>query len=201
MKLFRYPRIFDLSFPNRIWRMKDQEAVYLTFDDGPTETTQWVLDYLQQQDVRATFFCVGSNLIKYPELKKRILAEGHGLGSHTMDHEKATKTSRGDYSKSVLEAIELSDSKLFRPPYGRLPFLHKIKLPKEAKVIMWSWLSYDFDNNVPLPKILDKLTSVKPGDILVFHDNEKVDERIKKLLPEVIASLKSKGFKFNTISA
>lgn len=181
--------------------MKDQEAVYLTFDDGPTETTQWVLDFLQQQSVKATFFCVGSNLLKYPELKDRIVAEGHELGSHTMAHEKATKTSSSDYSKSVQEALKLSDSKLFRPPYGRLPFLHKVKLPKEAKVIMWSWLSYDFDNNVPLSKILDKLTSVRPGDILVFHDNEKVDDRIKKLLPEVIASLKSKGFKFNTISA
>jgi peptidoglycan/xylan/chitin deacetylase (PgdA/CDA1 family) len=181
--------------------MKDREAVYLTFDDGPTDITQWVLDLLKDEGVKATFFCVGSNLIKHPQLKDRIIAEGHGLGSHTMDHEKATKTAREDYRKSVLEAIKLSDSRLFRPPYGRLPILHKMKLPKEAKVIMWSWLSYDFDEKVPVERILEKLTSVKPGDILVFHDNERVDERIKKLLPQVITSLKSKGFKFNKISA
>ena len=200
MKLFRYPRIFDLSFPNRIWRMKDQEAVYLTFDDGPTATTQWVLDYLRQQDVRATFFCVGSNLKKHPNLRDRIISEGHELGSHTMFHEKATKTPSKDYAKSVHEAIKLSDSMLFRPPYGRLPLFHKRKLPKEAKVVMWSWLSYDFDEKVPTQRIIDKLRNVKPGDILVFHDNEKTDERIKKLLPDVILSLKSRGFKFNTIS-
>lgn len=201
MKLFRYPRIFDLLFPNRVWRIKDEDAVYLTFDDGPTETTRWVLDYLKQQNVKATFFCVGNNLLRNPDLKDRILNEGHILGSHTMSHERATKTKAAAYSDSVGSALELTGSKLFRPPYGRLPLMHKLKLPKDAKIIMWSWLSYDFDENVTPGKILERLKSVKAGDILVFHDNEKVDQRIREILPNVIESLKMKGLKFGTISA
>ncbi len=129
-----------------------------------------------------------------------MLAEGHALGSHTMEHEKATETSIDDYIKSVQKGIEITDSKLFRPPYGRLPFKYRFKLPKDAKVIMWSWLSYDFDENVPIQKIMEKLSFVKPGDILVFHDNEKVQDRIKKLLPDAIVLLKDKGLKFNTVS-
>lgn len=181
--------------------MKDEDAVYLTFDDGPTETTSWVLDFLKENDIRATFFCVGNNLIRYPELKARILREGHSIGSHTMAHEKATKTKREEFSKSVASALELSGSALFRPPYGRLPLFHKLTLPKSAKVVMWSWLSYDFDEGVDPSEILDKSKEVKPGDILVFHDNEKVSERIKSVLPEVIYALKGRGFQFRTIVA
>lgn len=201
MKLFRYPRIFDLLFPNRVWRIKDGDAVYLTFDDGPTETTRWVLDLLKEEGIQATFFCVGNNLLRNPDLKDRILNEGHILGSHTMSHERATKTKITTYSDSVESALELAGSMLFRPPYGRLPLAHKLRLPKEAKIIMWSWLSYDFDENVTPGKILERLKSVKPGDILVFHDNEKVDQRIREILPSVIESLKMKGLKFGTISA
>lgn len=201
MKLFRYPRIFDLLFPNRVWRIKDGDAVYLTFDDGPTETTRWVLDLLKEEEIHATFFCVGNNLLRNPDLKDRILNEGHILGSHTMSHERATKTKVTAYSDSVESALELAGSALFRPPYGRLPLAHKLRLPKEAKIIMWSWLSYDFDENVTPGKILERLKSVKPGDILVFHDNEKVDQRIREILPSVIESLKMKGLTFGTISA
>lgn len=181
--------------------MKDKDAVYLTFDDGPTETTRWVLDYLQKEDVQATFFCVGNNLLRNPDIKERIIKEGHVLGSHTMSHERATKTKIASYSDSVDSAIQLSGSKLFRPPYGRLPLAHKLKLPKDAKIIMWSWLSYDFDESVTPGKILKQLNSVKAGDILVFHDNEKVDQRIKTILPDVIQALKVKGLQFRTISA
>lgn len=180
--------------------MKDKEAVYLTFDDGPTETTLWVLDFLKQENIKATFFCVGNNLLRNPEIKDRILNEGHALGSHTMSHERATNTKTSKYKESVDSALELSGSNLFRPPYGRLPLLHKIRLPKNVKIIMWSWLSYDFDENVATTTILNKLGSVKPGDILVFHDNEKVDQRIRNILPEVIKSLKTKGLQFKTIS-
>ena len=199
MKLFKTPRFFKWIFPRRTWGFsRFKNTVYLTFDDGPNpEITPWILDYLKEQNIIATFFCVGTNIIKYPKLYQRIISEGHKVGNHTMNHEKSKNVSFKEYGASIYQAGQLVNNKLFRPPYGRINSLKSYKLSKDYKIIMWSWLSYDFDENVPISTILDKAQKqIKAGDIIVLHDNIKVKQRMVTLLPELIEIIKIKGFHF-----
>lgn len=193
--MFKTPRFLRLIYKRRTWGFSvERNSVYLTFDDGPhPDITPWVLDELKKQNVKATFFCVGDNVRKYPEIYRRILAEGHSTGNHTMRHENALKVKPGYYLKSIEEASALIDSRLFRPPYGRLtPPLAK-KIRKHYNIIMWSWLSYDFDLKVPVEEILEKARrQIREGDILVLHDNPKIRERQKLLLPALLQILREK---------
>ncbi len=202
MRLFKTPRFFRLIFPNKTWGFSRHEnSVYLTFDDGPDEeVTPWVLDMLKEKGVSATFFCVGTNVQKHPEIYERIVREGHSVGNHAMKHERGTKTETPLYLQSVEEAARIIDSKLFRPPYGRMTFYQTKALRKEYEIIMWSWLSYDFDKRVPIETILKKANKqIKTGDILVLHDNPKTFDRLKILLPQLINSLTEKGMEFKKI--
>jgi peptidoglycan/xylan/chitin deacetylase (PgdA/CDA1 family) len=202
MKFFKTPFFLPWFFPKREWGFSLNEPfVYLTFDDGPNPTiTPWVLDELKKDDIKATFFCVGDNVRKYPEIYKRILDEGHRVGNHTMYHSNSSKTNYKDYLKSYQQAEEYIESKLFRPPYGRLTYFKQKEILKTKKIIMWSWLSYDFDVNVSVGKILEKARKqIQKGDILVLHDNEKVTERVKMLLPQIISVIQEKGLGFKVI--
>jgi peptidoglycan/xylan/chitin deacetylase (PgdA/CDA1 family) len=203
MKIFRTPIYFPWFFPRRKWGFSsDSKSVYLTFDDGPTpELTNWILDFLDKEQIQATFFCVGSNAKSQPDLMNRMVCEGHAIGNHTMRHEKGTKVSKAEYVKSIEEASNYIDSNLFRPPYGRLPMIYGRSIRKNYKIVMWSWLSYDYDANVPITKVLEEANRIKAGDILVVHDNEKVMGRIKELLPQMIKVIREKGLKFAIISA
>jgi peptidoglycan/xylan/chitin deacetylase (PgdA/CDA1 family) len=202
MKIFRTPIYFPWFFPRRRWGFSsDTNSVFLTFDDGPTpELTNWILDYLDQEGIKATFFCVGSNAKKHPELMDRMTSAGHAIGNHTMRHEKGTKISRKEYLNSIKEASNYIDSTLFRPPYGRLPMIYGRKIRNEYQIIMWSWLSYDYDTSIPVTRILEEAYRIKSGDILVVHDNEKVMGRIKVLLPELVKIVKGKNLKFEVLS-
>lgn len=189
-------------FPRRTWGFSSSDTVYLTFDDGPTpELTEWILEELARDHISATFFCVGENARKYPDLMDRIRQQGHAIGNHTMQHEKGTKTSYGEYRDSIDQAAPLTDAQLFRPPYGRLPMGHGRKVGRKYRIVMWSWLSYDYDPKVPVEEILQAAEQIRPGDIIVLHDNRKVEERIKALLPELVEILKRKGYRFGLISA
>lgn len=202
MKLFKTPRFFRWIFPNKTWGFSRLEnAVYLTFDDGPDpHVTPWILDLLKEKNILATFFCVGANAEKYPELVERILSEGHSIGNHSMRHEKGVKTANNVYLESVREAHEHISSSLFRPPYGRLKISQTWKLKKEYQIIMWSWLSYDFDHRIPLETILSKAQKqIKAGDILVLHDNPKCADRVKVLLPQLIDIISEKKLEFKMI--
>ena len=202
MRFFKTPRFFRILFPNKTWGFsRSTNAVYLTFDDGPNpEITSWVLDFLAENDVKATFFCVGENVLKYPEIVERIKREGHAIGNHSMDHKNGTKVNKEEYLSSVYAAHTLINSHLFRPPYGRLKLNQTYALKKEFQLIMWSWLSYDYDEAVPITTIIQSAHSrIKAGDILVFHDNPKSMERLKQLLPPIIAGLKSKKLDFKII--
>ena len=203
MKIFRTPIYFPWFFPRRRWGFSSvSNSVYLTFDDGPTpELTNWILDYLDKENVKATFFCVGSNAKKYPELMERMVSAGHSVGNHTMRHEKGTKVSRKEYLNSIREASSHIDSELFRPPYGRLPLIYGRKIRNDYQIVMWSWLSYDYDKSIPVTRILEEASRIKNGDILVVHDNEKVKGRIKVLLPKLIQVVRDKGLQFEVISA
>jgi len=185
MKIFKTPCFFKWIFPRRTWGFsRSRNQVFLTFDDGPNpEITPWVLDYLKEKKIQATFFCVGSNIKRHPELFQRIKAEGHSVGNHTMNHDKGTKVSFQYYKESISETKKLIGNNLFRPPYGRINAWKSYQLSKEYKLIMWSWLSYDFDPSIDISLILEKAKKqIKAGDILVLHDNPKVKDRVKELL-------------------
>lgn len=200
--VFRSPKSLRWIYPNRIWGMSTNEkVVYLTFDDGPIpELTPWVLDLLQEYNIKATFFCIGSNVEKHPSIYQRILDEGHQVGNHSMNHENGFKTQVTSYIESINQANRLIQSHLYRPPYGRMTKKQESALEGKYKVIMWSWLSQDYDNNMSSDKIVAAATKIKPGDILVFHDNVKATDNLKKSLPVILQNLINEGFTFDSIN-
>ncbi|PWL27331.1 MAG: polysaccharide deacetylase family protein [Fluviicola sp. XM-24bin1] len=202
MKQFRTPYFFRWIFHRRVWGFsRNSGIVYLTFDDGPTpECTNWIVDTLADKNIKATFFCVGANAQKHPELMERMQSEGHAIGNHTMRHEKGTKTSKKEYFESVAEAAEFIPSKLFRPPYGRIPMAFTKELRKKYDIIMWTWLSYDYHPEVSAAEILQRAQSIQSGDILVLHDNVKSFEKLKETLPQLLKIIEEKGLKFSVIS-
>lgn len=196
--LFKSPKILTRYYPNRVWGISvSSPSVALTFDDGPDASiTPWILDFLKENAIKATFFCVGSNVQRNPSLYAQILAEGHVIGNHSMNHENGFKTKDSDYLKSVAQTSELMNTTLFRPPYGRLRKSAEKELLKEFDVVMWSWLSYDYNPRISTKRILNHSKRIKSGDILVFHDNQKTKERLKEILPPIILNLKKRGFSF-----
>lgn len=203
MTLFKTPRLLTWFYPRRTWGFSlDKKQIYLTFDDGPTsELTEWILDFLEKENIKATFFCVGANILQNPELFQKIKEQGHQVANHTMQHEKGTTTKWADYKKSVQDCGELVGNTIFRPPYGRLSAFNSARLSQKYKIIMWSWLSYDYDSSVPVSTILKSAQEdIRSGDILVLHDNQKVDVRLKEILPELVQILKSKNFSFEKIT-
>lgn len=201
LKLFKTPFFFRYVFNRREWGFSESSSVFLTFDDGPTESlTEWILDYLKAENIQATFFCVGENGKRLPKLLDRIKADGHSIGNHTMSHEKGLECSKEEYLNSIEKANQHIKSNLFRPPYGRMSRkLDKI-LSKEYRIIMWSWLSYDYDHSVPVERILLKARKqIKAGDIIVLHDNLKVKDRLKDILPELVKIIREKNLTFKVI--
>lgn len=180
--------------------MDSKTSVFLTFDDGPQpEITDWVLQFLEREGICATFFCVGNNVLKHTSIFENVRRSGHAIGNHTMHHERGNSVSINAYTSSIQEADQLIGSNLFRPPYGRLPFWKGCNISSQFKVIMWSWLSYDYDSTVPIEVILNSAQNIKGGDILVFHDNPKSFERLKILLPEVVRIIRAKNLSFERI--
>lgn len=201
MYIFKTPYIFRWIFPRKVWGVSSSNKVYLTFDDGPTTNlTSWILNELEKENIKATFFCVGENAKHYPQLMDEMKSKGHVVGNHTMRHENGNKTSKQDYLKSIEEAELFTSKTLFRPPYGRLPINYIKPIRKKYKIIMWSWLSYDYDQKVSEEKIIAKANKIKAGDILVLHDNLKVENRLKIILPQIIKIVKEKGLQFEVIN-
>jgi len=200
MYIFKTPLVFRWIFPRKVWGVSASNKVYLTFDDGPTESlTTWILEELAKENIKATFFCVGENAKQHPTLMESIRNGGHAIGNHTMRHENGNKTSKIDYLNSIEEAAPFTSTTLFRPPYGRLPINYIKTIRLKYKIIMWSWLSYDFDPKISEEKIIAKAKKIKAGDILVVHDNAKVEKRLKMILPQIIAIIKEKGLEFGII--
>lgn len=202
MIFFKTPRFLQILLFKRTWSFFSKEnSIYLTFDDGPhPDITPWVLDELRKHSIKATFFCVGNNVKKYPEIYNQILKEGHSVGNHTMNHDRSKELSLNDYLHSIHETDTYIQSNLFRPPYGNLNPLRARIISKEKKIIMWSWLAYDFDESISINKILSKANKqIKKGDIIVLHDNPKFAKRQKELLPKLIRLLKDKKLDFKPI--
>ena len=201
MRFFRAPLIAKLLFPSGIWKGKESDSIYLTFDDGPNpEVTPWVLDLLNEFQIKATFFLVGKNVKNYPELFNRIVADGHQIGNHTMNHECGTKTGLNSYMSSVSQAEIYIQSDLFRPPYGKITRNQfKKLLDGGKKIVFWSWLSYDFDKNISHQEIIQKAKKIRGGDILVFHDSLKSNENLRQVLSPIVSEIKQRKLTFKTL--
>lgn len=196
------PAWFQDLFPNLTWQLPGMDkTVYLTFDDGPhPEITPWVLDQLDRYNMKATFFCVGDNVRKYPEVKNMLTKRGHAVGNHTMHHIKGWGTSIQDYISDIEQCNALTSTPLFRPPYGRIKPSQARILRKEYRIIMWSLLSCDFDRKLDTVKALDGLLrKTRNGSIVVFHDSVKAEQNLKVLLPPYLQFLHDNGFNCATL--
>lgn len=204
------PGFVKTLFPNFVWNINtDTKELYLTFDDGPTpEITDWVLKTLKNHNAKATFFCIGNNIEKHPEIFQNIINEDHTIGNHTFNHLKGWKHKTKDYIKDVLETktainkFQLSNGqKLFRPPYGKFKAKQSQQLQKLGyKIILWDVLSYDWDKSVAKEACLKNITSAaKEGSIIVFHDSVKASLNLKYVLPEILEYYTRRGFVFKSL--
>lgn len=191
-----------LYSPSLTWKVPaGQNEIFLTFDDGPhPEITPFVLDCLHTYNARATFFCVGKNVLKYPAVYRRILDEGHKAGNHTHNHLNGWNAGDKEYLDDVMLARKYIDSNLFRPPYGRISRFQVQQLKNFFTIIMWNVLSGDFDVELSSEKCLQNVVSnVKAGAIIVFHDSEKAFPRLEHVLPKVLEFMANKGFKMQAM--
>ena len=205
------PWFLKKLYPSLTWeKPTDQKILYLTFDDGPHPTaTPFVLDELAKYNAKATFFCIGKNVVEQMDIYKRIIDEGHQVGNHTFNHLNGWKTSNEKYFNNIFEAAKYIDSNLFRPPYGRINKF-QIKLLQQEKnernnasfkIIMWSVLSGDFDLKLSPEKCLQHvILNSKPGSIIVFHDSTKAWDRMNYALPKVLEHFSKQGFSFHSLS-
>lgn len=195
----RPPFLYKLLLPQLIWSIDtDEKVIYLTFDDGPhPQVTPKVLDILDEFNAKATFFCVGENVEKYPDVYKSILRKGHKTGNHTHNHLNGWKTSKEIYYDNIEQCNVLVDSVLFRPPYGRISLWHIPYLKMKYRIIMWSVLSWDFSIKVSPEQCLHHtVRHTKPGSIVVFHDSEKAAENMFYSLPRFLEVFKNKDYDF-----
>ena len=189
-------------YPKAIWRIPTKEKkIYLTFDDGPIPVvTPWILDLLKQSEIRATFFCVGENVVKNADIYQRILNEKHAVGNHTYNHLNGWNAHSKTYIKNVKKCDEVMHSKLFRPPYGRAKKSQIEHLSNQYSIIMWDVLSGDYDKNTSPEKCLSNvIDAVRNGSIIVFHDNVKAQKNVEYALPKFIEWAKGSGFAFETL--
>lgn len=213
--LTKTPRLIQKIYTNYTWRFSStNKEIYLTFDDGPTpEITPWVLSQLQKHQAKATFFCIGKNIEKHPEIFKQILADGHAVGNHTHNHLKSRKNTTKNYVQNTVEAAEAMDrfstvipsnnepQQLFRPPYGKITASQAKALQKLGyTIVMWDVLSADFDTSINTASCLQNvLKNTEDGSIVVFHDSVKAAKNLFYALPKVLEHYSKKGFEFKKI--
>ena len=206
------PWLLKTLFSNYTWNIKvDKKVLYLTFDDGPTpEITDWTLDMLSEYKAKATFFCIGNNIEKHPEIFNRIHEEGHAIGNHTFNHPKGWKTTSDAYVEEVVKTQKFIDPiyynskkkpKLFRPPYGQIkPRQGKALLNKGFRIIMWDILAFDWEDTISNEKCYQNVISkARPGSIIVFHDSIKASKCMQYALPKVLDYFSEKGYEFRRI--
>ncbi len=202
MYLVKNPSLLKKVFPSLLWKVNTKEKeLYLTFDDGPhPEITPWVLDVLDQFDAKATFFCVGKNVEQFPKVYNEILRRGHTVGNHTQNHLNGWKTPTKEYVKDTELCAQAVESKLFRPPYGKIKTTQIKRLKKDYKIVMWSVISADFDKNiVPEECVNIVIQNADYGNIIVFHDSEKAETNMRYALPKVLNHFTQIGWKFKAL--
>lgn len=188
-----------------LWRVdqphgarQTDRTVYLTFDDGPIpEVTPWVLDTLKELGVKATFFCIGQNVVNNPAIFERLQAEGHAVGNHTWDHPSGWRTSARAYYRTVLKCQEVTSTDIFRPPYGRITNRQINALRRRFQVVMWDVLAGDYEDGMTGEDCVNVVMKhTRPGSIIVFHDNLISQDRMRHALPLVVRRLMAEGYSF-----
>lgn len=186
-------------YPKALWRMDANEhSVYLTFDDGPIpESTPFILDTLARYGIKATFFMVGDNVRKYPELYQRIVEEGHQVGNHTFNHLGSFRHRFDNYVKNVRKANELIHSHLFRPPHGWMRHVAYMWLKRKYTIVMWDVVTRDYSKLLTAEDVVNNVkTYTRNGSIITFHDSLKSIDKLKTALPESIEWMISRGYEF-----
>lgn len=179
---------------------KHERAVYLTFDDGPIpEATPFVLDTLAHAGIHATFFMVGDNVRKHPDIFRRVVAEGHRIGNHTYNHIGGLRHTTQAYKKNADKANELLHTDLFRPPHGWMRLDQYIWIGREYRIVMWDVVTRDYSKWMTAAGIVNNVKRyARNGSIITFHDSLKSIDKMRQALPEAIAWLKEQGYAFKT---
>ncbi len=225
MYLIKSPLLLKWYYPSLLWnKSRTEKVIYLTFDDGPIpNVTDFVLKTLKVFNAKATFFCIGDNIVKHPEVFERVKNDGHAIGNHTFNHLKGWKTDNETYLQNTLKCQELTQTNLFRPPYGRIrksqikSLKSVVRSPKSVfqnqksdlglrtidsglNIVMWDVLSGDFDTKLSPEKCYrNVIKHTENGSIIVFHDSLKAFDRLSYALPKVLAYFTEKGFTFSTL--
>ncbi|MEQ8907917.1 MAG: polysaccharide deacetylase family protein [Vicingaceae bacterium] len=197
------PALLKTLYPSLEWTISSKKKeVFLTFDDGPTPgLTDKVLDIMSENQAKGTFFCLGKNVEDNPKLYQRILAEGHAVGNHTFNHLNGWKSKSMTYYENVKQANKVIESKLFRPPYGRIKPSQINLLKNKYRIIMWSHLSRDYDPRMTVDDCMKIcLKNLSPGSILVFHDSVKAGDTLIPLLKALLKKINTLGLNASAIS-
>ncbi|MEQ8907520.1 polysaccharide deacetylase family protein [Ekhidna sp.] len=204
IRFFKTPWIVRKWYPSLTWSFPDRQSIFLTFDDGPNpEVTEWVLDELDKLGAKATFFCEGNRIERSPQIAQVVVRRGHAIGNHGFHHLSGWRTKDSQYLQDIKACDEALNeigikSDLFRPPYGRIKKrqIHKLK---SKRIIMWSYVSWDFDSEVSPEESIIRLKKAQSGDIIVFHDSPKAFKNLQVILPEILSHFHTKGLKFEAI--
>ncbi|MDR1813452.1 MAG: polysaccharide deacetylase family protein [Tannerella sp.] len=199
------PLLYRWLFNGALWKIPaakgEPKCVYLTFDDGPIpEMTPWILETLDRYGIKATFFCVGDNVRKYPDLYGQILERGHNVGNHTYNHIQGIRFWSKNYVRNVAEAAKFIDSGLFRPPHGHMRFPQLFRLRKLFRIVMWDVVTRDYSPHMTAKGVFNNVRRyTRNGSIIVFHDSLKAISRIEEALPKSIEWLLAEGYEFKLI--
>ena len=195
--MLQVPEILKSVIKNVVWRINPAEKViYLTFDDGPNPgVTPQVLDILDRFEVKATFFCVGENVSRFPDVFDEVKRRGHTVGNHTFNHLKGFEYATDDYVRNVEKANGYIKSDLFRPPHGQIKPSQIKALKDDYRIIMWDFITYDYDKRIEPEKIIAEVKKrSRNGSIVVFHDSLKAEKNVLQVLPEALRFWKENGY-------
>ena len=197
------PLFYRLLFPEAVWRIKHhkEKVVFLTFDDGPVpEVTPWVLDTLDRYGIKATFFMVGDNVRKHPDVYEEVVRRGHRIGNHTMHHVSGFRLTRRSYLRDVAEARQYIDSDLFRPPHGWLRPRQTWALHEQFRVVMFDLVTRDYSKWLrPQDVVRNVKLFARDGSVIVFHDSLKSWPRLQEALPQALEWLLEQGYEFRLL--
>ena len=208
MRLHKIPAVAQRLFPGLTWRKQPAgKTIFLTFDDGPIpEVTDFVLHQLARFQAKATFFCVGHNVQKHPEIARRAAEAGHRLANHTFNHLNGWKTPQPEYVANVLLCEQVlcatqppapGQRPLFRPPYGRITPAQAVALQPEFDIVMWDVLTYDYDNQLKPSEVLRKtIKHTQTGSVVLFHDSLKARRNMEYALPRFLEHFARQNYTF-----
>ncbi len=192
------PLLYRLLFPEAVWRIKyrGRKVAYITFDDGPIpEVTPWVLDTLDRYGIKATFFMVGDNVRRNPQLRDEVRRRGHTIGNHTMHHLQGFRSKSIRYMRDITEADGLIESPLFRPPHGLMRWEQARVIKNHYNIIMYDLVTRDYSKKLSPDQVFANVRRyARNGSIIVFHDSLKAERNMRAVLPRAIEWLQSEGY-------